>query len=125
MTILQHGINFILLLVPTEVQMLDITDNIDTLRVTWNQPLEPNGNISYSVTIIGMDSLSGTIFLNETVEVTSLKFDISDRRIFSKYSVIVVPQTQAGMGPVSMTTLQTPEEGWICNYVFIDKTLLY
>ncbi len=97
---------------------MDLQDQDDLITVTWNEPEETNGIVSYVVTLIGVNRINGSVFLNESLEVSNLEVNTT-RRIFSEYRVTVTPQTGAGMGPVSMETLTTPEEGKTHNLIFM------
>ncbi len=89
---------------------MDLQDQDGLITVTWSEPEETNGIVRYVVTLIGVNRINGSIFLSESLEVSNLEVNVT-RRIFSEYRVTVTPQTGAGMGPVSMETLTTPEEG--------------
>ncbi len=97
--------------VPTDIRNLVITDDATNLVISWNEPAELNGNISYITTIVCEDLFDNSIFLNET-EVVLLADPIAiARRPYILCSVTVTPQTGAGAGNSSTESFQTPEAG--------------
>lgn len=100
-----------LLVVPTEVRILEISDNITNLVISWLEPIEANGNLTYTITIVCENLLSGVVFTNESQTMLSSREVTTTRLPFSLCSVTVTAQTGAGVGPASGANFQTPEEG--------------
>ena len=103
--------------VPTAVLNLLLSDNTTNILVMWEEPAEPNGNINYVVSIMCETLHDGVIFHNATVETLAREL-AAPREPFSECEVTVTPQTGAGMGPSSMDTIRTPEEGERCSIFF-------
>lgn len=90
--------------------MLNVTNDPPNLSIKWAEPAQPNGNISYVVTVLCQDRLSGGTNLNTTLVVQSREAVVA-RSPFSGCIVTVIPQTGAGRGPSSNQSLLVPEEG--------------
>ena len=95
------------------VQQLDIMVNDTHVIVTWDAPVDPNGVVSYNVTVSGINRLDNASVLNPTtVFVTETEYIIPHTSVpYSEYTAVVVPQTSAGSGPSQTDTVQTPEAG--------------
>lgn len=99
--------------------MLTITDGmILELVVTWEEPLEPNGNISYSTDTVCWDLRTGATVFSDAMVMLSMREISIPRAPFTLCEVTVTPQTNAGSGPNTTGSFQTPEEGegWEWNH---------
>lgn len=103
-----HDVRF---LVPSDVRNLSISDNTTNLIISWEEPSEPNGNISYIRTLVCTDLFNGSVFLNETIVVLFVSEVVLSQRPFIMCTVTVTPQTGAGRGNSSTESIQTPEAG--------------
>lgn len=97
--------------VPTAVQMLVITDMTTGLVATWQEPLEPNGNVTYTTNTVCRDLRSGATVFSDTVVMLASQAISVPRTPFTLCEVTVTPRTSAGSGPNSTATFETPEEG--------------
>ena len=99
--------------VPTVVQLLNITVNDTHVIVTWDAPADPNGVVSYNVTVSGINLIDDASVLNlTTVVLAETEYTIPHTSVpYSEYTAVVVPQTSAGSGPSQTDTVQTPEAG--------------
>ena len=98
-------------IVPTDVQNLAITDNGINLILSWEEPAELNGVVTYSVTYTCEGLFDSRIILNETVVVSDVSPIVISRSPHTLCTVTVTPQTGAGMGNSSTESFQTPEAG--------------
>ena len=98
---------------PTAVQQLNIMVNDTHVIVTWDAPTDPNGVVSYTVTVSGINLLdNASVLASTTVIVTETEYTIPHTSVpYSEYTAVVVPQTSAGSGPSEMLSTQTVQEG--------------
>ena len=89
---------------------LTLSDNFTHILGSWDEPAEPNGNINYTSTIICMTLHDNMTYYSMTLE-TLIRELTAPREPFSECEVTVTPQTGAGMGPSSVDTIQTDQEG--------------
>ena len=106
---------------------LELTFNGFHFAVSWDQPLEPNGNLSYSVSLVGVSLVtrtqvssgsgmqvspgSGTQVFSGSAVVTDTQVLFgSAGEVYTLYTAVVVPQTGGGMGPESTATFTTPQQ---------------
>ena len=99
--------------VPTAVQQLNIMVNDTHVIVTWDAPADPNGVVSYNVTVSGINLLNNASVLTSTpVGLAETEYIVSHTSVpYSEYTAVVVPQTSAGSGPSEMLSTQTDQEG--------------
>jgi hypothetical protein len=81
--------------------------------ISWSEPANPNGIVTYSVVVMERDQLTNEIntIASETM-VTELGL-IVDYIVepYSEYTLNVTSETSAGMGDPTLFSFQTPEEG--------------
>ena len=106
------------------VQQLDITVNGSHVIVTWNAPTNPNGVVSYNVTVSGINLLdNSSVLTSTTVTISDTEYIIPHTSLpHSKYTAVVVPHTSAGGGPSETDTVQTAQAG-ICSVLPIIKLM--
>ena len=112
--------------VPTAVQQLNIMVNDTHVIVTWDAPTDPNGVVSYNVTVSGINLLNNaSVLASTTVILAETEYiDPHTSVPYSEYTAVVVPQTSAGSGPSQTDTVQTPEAGSItCSQIYNACTL--
>jgi len=113
---------FFLPTVPSDINIINaVALNSSSVNVSWSEPAEPNGIVSYHLKV-GRD----------------LSFDTSDTYLvvgrlnpFEEYHILVQPSTEAGKGRKSLIvivkTLQSSKSA--CNYVtscwFYALNLIY
>ena len=97
--------------VPSKVQNLTIVDDDTHLIISWVEPAQLNGIVTYIRSIICEDLFDGSIILNETVILPVVTPAIISRQPYTLCSVTVTPQTGAGLGNASDESYKTPEEG--------------
>ena len=97
--------------VPTAVQLLNITVNGTHVIVNWNAPTDPNGVVSYNVTVSGINLLdNSSVLTSTTVTISETEYIIPHTSVpHSEYTAVVVPQTSAGVGPSETDTVQTSQ----------------
>ena len=87
------------------------------ILISWSEPANPNGNVTYSIVVMERDLLTNetSTVASETM-VTGLEL-VVDYAVepFSEYSVNVTSETGAGMGDPALFSFQTPEEGEPCH----------
>ena len=98
---------------PTAVQLLNITVNGSHVIVNWDAPTNPNGVVSYNVTVSGINLLDNSrVLTSTTVTISETEYTIPHTSVpHSEYTAVVVPQTSAGGGPSETDIVQTPEAG--------------
>ena len=99
--------------VPTAAQQLNITVNGSHVIVNWDAPTNPNGVVSYNVTVSGINLLdNSSVLTSTTVTISETEYIIPHTSVpYSEYTAVVVPQTSAGSGPDQSDTVQTPQAG--------------
>lgn len=91
---------------------LSISDNTALVVVSWAEPSELNGNISYMRNIECVRLLDGSAFFSSTVTVAASDRMVTvPREAYSECTVTITPQTGAGMGPNSTEMLRIGQEG--------------
>ena len=96
------------------MERLTITDNMTSLFVTWEEPVSANGpgNVTYTVTTTCVELRTGDTLFNNTMVILSALDPVSITRTpYTRCSVTVTPQTDAGQGPSSSETIDVPEKG--------------
>lgn len=75
----------------------------------------PNGDVNYSVSLMGVSLVSMMQVLSEMTVVMDTKFVLeSSGEVYSLYTAVVVPQTGGGTGPESRATFTTPQQSmWL------------
>ena len=106
-------VSYGMLAVPTTVQQLNITINSTHVIVTWNAPADPNGVVSYNVTVSGINLLNNaSVLASTTVFLAETEYIVPHTSVpYSEYTAVVVPQTSAGSGPSQTDTVRTLEAG--------------
>ena len=81
----------------------------------WDQPDEPNGNLSYNVSLVGVSLVTRMEVLSESsvVRDTQVLF-ASTGVVYTRYTATVVPQTGGGPGPETTVTFTTPQQSKEC-----------
>ncbi len=89
------------------------------ITVSWDPPLLPNGVVSYSVTLSGVNLANNeaiTISTNSAI-VNETSYTVDHTSIpYSDYTAIVFASTSAGDSDVETVTVQTPEDGMIYGW---------
>ena len=87
----------------TRMYTLDMT-------ITWNEPTNPNGDItSYKVTVYQTDSSSDIVY-TATLSVPNVTQSVMVLP-FTNYTVTVAASTSVGQGDKMFFTIQSPEAG--------------
>ena len=97
--------------VPSEVRNLlsDCTSN-NELVAQWAPPLQPNGVISYNVSVTARDLAKGTTVTVQLPNYMGLVPNITvPTEPYTEYTVKVAAETTAGQGQNSTTSCQTAE----------------
>ena len=95
---------------PTGIQNLTLEYNGTHILATWDEPLEPNGNLNYSVDVIGTSLVTLEEVIRESFVIIELGFSLeASPEAYVRYTVFVVPQTGGGQGPGMNITTITPE----------------
>ncbi|CAH1251055.1 PTPRQ [Branchiostoma lanceolatum] len=103
---------------PTDIAVYNTSSsspepNIKTVNITWTPPVQPNGNVMYSVYIT--DSSNMITAMNTTSE--TAHHVVGGLDSFSMYTVTVVAYTAVGYGPESDEVMFMTEEGVPSNSV--------
>ena len=97
---------------PSEVLNLMLTYNGSHFVISWEQPLQPNGILNYTVNFTGVSLVTSEQVASESVVVTELMYQpVVMGEVYSFYTAIVVSQTGGGMGPGRSVDFTTPQEG--------------
>lgn len=106
---------------PSPVRNLTVSYNETHITVTWMEPDMPNGEISYNVSVFGMDLATNEVVFDEaigSVTVTEIVFE-HDVEPYALYVIEVVSITGAGPGNTTTDGFETPEGGtlltMLCN----------
>ena len=82
------------------------------ITITWDPPANPNGLVSYSISMTEIDLLSGESVMVFTDVVSEpglvLEFLVMAH---SEYTINVTSQTSAGVGETETYTFQTQQQG--------------
>ena len=99
---------------PTAVRnLVAVAPDPTHINVMWDQPTTLNGNVSYIISIVGMDLSTESTVLNETagpVSETLHSFETAVEE-YAVYVVMVTALTGGGQGPTVETDFTTPEGG--------------
>ena len=99
---------------PGAVQGLNLAVNDNDLTVTWTAPTVLNGDVSYNVTLSGINLVNDNLIVitPDPVTVTDTMYTVAHSSLpYSNYTAVVVAFTGAGPGPEEEITIQTAEEG--------------
>ena len=102
-------------LAPSEVLNVIFVHDGTNFNVSWDKPLQPNGNLNYIIVLTGTNLLRNNQILSTTGVVTDLEFIIESPSVpYTLYMASVLPQTGGGAGPESNATLMTDQKGNNC-----------
>ena len=87
------------------------------MTVTWEQPTNPNGDItSYEVTVTQADNSSVIVYTDDSLTVTSVTQSVMVLP-FTNYTVTVTASTLAGEGDPESVVELSPEAGKQSNII--------
>lgn len=102
---------------PTEVTNLDlIVLDSNTLHVTWDPPLQPNGVVSYTLNITYTDLATNMFYFVASTnhEVNDIAKNITFRdglEPYAEYIATVVAMTTGGISPAVVVSVLTEQGG--------------
>ncbi len=98
-------------LAPSEVLEIRFTHDGTNFNISWDEPLQPNGILTYNITLTGINLLRSNQILFEEGVVTEQEFLLEVASVpYTFYTASVVPQTGGGVGPETNATLSTDQE---------------
>ena len=80
------------------------------MTVTWEQPIYPNGVVSYEVTVTQTDNSSVIVYSDDSLTVTSVTQSVMVLP-YTNYTVTVTASTSAGEGDPKSIVELSPEAG--------------
>ena len=93
------------------------------MTITWNEPSNPNGDItSYEVTVYQTDNSSDIVYTNDSLAVPNVTQSVMVLP-FTNYTVTVAAATSAGQGDKTSFTIQSPEAGK--KHVSLCSTIMF
>ena len=98
---------------PSAAQNLNASFNTTHILISWSEPANPNGIVTYNISVTETDLLTtNTSTIVSEAMVTELELAVSYVvKPYSEYTVSVTSQTGAGMGDTTTFSFQTDEEG--------------
>ena len=108
--------------VPGAVQGLNLAVNDDNLTVTWTAPTVLNGDVSYNVTLSGINLVDNSPIniISYISTVTDTIYTVAHSSLpYSNYTAVVVAFTGAGASEQRAVSVQTAEEGKNTKAVYL------
>lgn len=99
--------------VPTSVVKLQAEAiNSTAISITWQPPINPNGNVTYQVMVS-----SDPLYTTETVATSLI---VANLNVYTIYYVNVTARNTAGVSHPEDTNVTTGESGMYCMYVHMS-----
>ncbi len=102
---------------PTEVRNLTFSYNDTHFVVSWEEPLEPNGDLNYTISLTGFSLVTMSTVLDRVEVSTELSVAFLETQgAYTRYTAAVVSQTGGGQSREENASFISPQESKFMKY---------